>query len=381
MTLLLDRDADAEGPRMHALVVGCGRFPWLPPSKDADRQAAYDSAVAMADFLLDHADRLEPRLATLDCLLADPSIDPEKGPDTFPARPDRGLPEAVAVDRPLADNFIEAIDALCGRCRKGDSLFLYFCSHGVAGREETGLLVLEDVARLKASRWRQVVDVKTLAQQLPAKVGAAHAWIFMDACQEAIPELKDRVGGIRGLDVVEVSSAQIARHDGQVLALCAGRYGQETFAPRAGGLGYFTRTLLDGLTSSCVDRSDMRWRISNMKLQYGLERVALAAGYGTIAYTPLLARSQPAFLMDVEEPTIPVHITSRPEWLLGNAERAVARGDHNGPSFAKAPAQEWRFRVPPHPVQYRIEIESNGTTVTKLFEISPPAVVEEIRNG
>ena len=61
MTLVFDRRAAMadDEPQLHALVIGCGRFPHF--DGDVNRKACTDSAEAMVDLLLKHADRFEAR--------------------------------------------------------------------------------------------------------------------------------------------------------------------------------------------------------------------------------------------------------------------------------------------------------------------------------
>lgn len=378
MTLVFDRSAEIEGAQMHALVIGAGRFPYFGNGQEANVQACYDSAVAVIDFLLTHKDRLEPPLATIDCLLGDPSVDPKTAQDVMPARPS-DIPQAVPVGRPVESEVRAIFDDLLARFRPGDSAFLYFCSHGVAGREESGLLLLEDIHSHRGNPWLQLLDVKLIAQNLPARLKADNVWLFMDACQERIEDLVDQVGGATGLEVVTVSSREVVRHKGKSLALAAARFGTTTQAPAGGGVAYFTKALIDGLTNCCVDRRQGKWRISSKQLQSELGTVARAAGYPPIEVTPLVASGQTRFLMTIDQPSIPVYIYSRPESLLRNALSAIVRDCATGQNRSTA-SPEWRFRVPPEPDEYEIEVITDRTTLTGLLEIVPPAVEWEIRD-
>lgn len=379
MTLVYDRRDDLTNePQMHAFVVGCGRFPHIAKTEKADRLAAYDSAIAMIDFLLSQEDTMEPRLATVDCLLADPRINPESAQDEFPARPTYGINQPIPVKRPTEAGFKHAINEFILRCRPGDSVYIYFCSHGVAGRDETGLLVLEDIKSLPGNQWQQLVDVKTLAQNLPVFINAKNAWIFMDACQEVLDELYDLSGGVNTLIPVTVTAPQVAKHTGPITALCSGRYGQQTFAPENGGIGYFTLALLDGLTKSCVDRNNLRWKVSSAQLSSSLETVATAAGYPKIAVTNLLTPGRTAFLVDVADPSIPVLVTSRPASTLMSADKACARSNDSSQEFQKNGNGAWRFRAPAEPMRYTINIEKDGSQSRFAMEVTPSAVVWEI---
>ncbi|MEO1920816.1 MAG: hypothetical protein ABGW84_02895 [Sphingomonadaceae bacterium] len=379
MTLIFDRSGDIAGKKMHALVIGAGRFPHFGDGKNANVQSCYDSAVAIIDFLLDHKDRLEPQLATIDCLLGNPSVDPDQASDTMPAREQHGIAHDVDVARPIEAEVKGIFDDFISRFEPGDSAFLYFCSHGVVGREEVGLLVLEDINSRAGSPWAQILDVKFAAQNLPARLEAESVWLFMDACQERIPELAEQVGGAKGIDAFSVQTRDLVNYRAKSLALAAGRFGNTTYAPEEGGVAHFTQALLDGLTYCCVDRRGGEWRISSKQLQWELETVARAAGYPSIEVTQLVGSGQPRFLMTVDEPSIPVHVFSRPESLLRQASNAQAKDLFGHSTFTKT-GPDWRFRAPPSPDQYQLEIAVGEKTLTAPLEINPPAVEWEIGN-
>lgn len=81
MTLILKRDID---PGAHALVIGCGSYPYagstsdtlfVPPLVSAPR-----SARELAQWLIEHRDDLEPPLASLELLLAEPIVPADGSP-------------------------------------------------------------------------------------------------------------------------------------------------------------------------------------------------------------------------------------------------------------------------------------------------------------
>lgn len=380
MTIIYDRRNDLAGePQMHAIVVGCGRFPYIPENRKANRKAAYDSAIAVIDFLLEKAEALEPRLATIDCLLGDPDINPAIEDDVFPQRPQFNILQPIKVASPTESEFTSLMENFIEQFKEGDSIFFYCCSHGVAGRDETGLLVLEDIQRLYKYPWKQLLDVKTLAQQLPVQVKAKTAWIFVDACQEIIPGLHDKIGGVRGIDLFSVTAIDVARHRGSTTALCASKFGSQTFAPASGGVGYFTQALLDGITMSCVDKHNFVWKVSSAQLNSSLEAVAIAAGYSKIECTSLLTPGTRVYLANVEQPSIPVLITSLPETIVRLADQAKATGLNGQPVFTKSGNGAWHFRAPAKPQDYTIEITKDGKTSSFAMEVFPPAVILELK--
>lgn len=388
MTLVLDLPRD-DGPRLHAVVIGCGRFPHLPAHMQADRPACYDSAVEMVAFLAANADAFEPPLARIDCLLADPAT-PAGQIDVLPgsvtervaaANPAAGAGlVAGPVDAPRQANVQKAFDDLLAACRPGDAVLVYGCSHGVAGRDETGLLVLEDVHSSPGNRWAQVLDMKYLASGLPAVTEASAVWVFMDACQEVIDDLKDTVGGANGFRPISYGAGQLARAKVKATALAAAHYGAATHAPPAGGVAYFTRALLDGIRACCVERIDGKWKSTAKELVYGLEKIARATGPQPITVSTLVTDTKEAALMRVAEPSIPVHISSVPSRTLDQAIEAYLL-DGDARSNPKQEGREWRFRVPIEPRSYEVNVVSKlGTPVTLPLHVSPPAVFLEVRH-
>ena len=214
-------EVSPDGPVMHALIMGIGRFSKLPPARDANRQACADSARAMTAFLIEQSEagNLEAPLASIECLISDPSA-PQGAEDqlaqTHPLcdpRPDTN------VNSGIINNVSQACTDWLTRCRRedktlprpGDHLLLYICSHGVAGRDHGALAVLEDVDPGGFNSWSELLDVGSMARYIPAKCKAGAVWIFLDACQEVLDELKDKVGGPNvfrpvTLDVREMTS-------------------------------------------------------------------------------------------------------------------------------------------------------------------------------
>lgn len=374
---LVHQDVGVE-PCMHALVVGCGRFPFMPNPAQVARQACYDSAVEMVRFLLEHQDSLLPRLGSVACLLADPQVAAGEGLDRLPA----GLPtigQAVPVASPEQENVNDALNDLLGRCRPGDSLFLYFCSHGVAGRDETGLLVLEDVHRNAGNPWRQMLDVKYLAQVLPVRSGAASVWVFLDACQEVLPELKDQAGGVQLAAPIVAGVTEISRCPVVSATLSAGRYGTATHAPPEGGTAYFTRALIEGMTRCCVERRQQEWRVTAMRIMFGLENVARAVDGTMIETGPLLPFNKEAQLLRVDQPSIPVHVTSLPEAFLEGAADVRLLDEEHQVVATKPPGPEWRFRIDRIPSAYTVRVSRDGVNQDTHLDVDAPAAILEVQ--
>lgn len=388
MTVVLDRPCDG-GARTHALVIGCGRFPHLDAALQADRQSCYDSALEVVTFLAAKADAFELPLARIDLLLADPRAASGTNADLLPEavrdRVDETAPAVAAflvigpVEAPTAQNVQLAFDRLVAAAQPGDAVVIYGCSHGVAGRDETGLLVLEDVGSSVANRWAQVLNVKFVASSLPARLQASSVWIFMDACQEVLVDLVDQVDGVTGLKPISVSFREVARSRVRSVAIAAAHYGGVTQAPVAGGTAYFTEALLDALGHSCVEVVDGRWKVTAKELPFAIERIAAARGLQTVEASVMTIDTRASALLSVEAPNVPVHVASIPARMLEHATSAYL---HDGAVqvFPKAAGAEWRFRAPLTPSSYQLHIHRTGSPdFVEQIDIRPPAVLWSVR--
>lgn len=365
-------------PRMHALVVGCGRFPFMDDPNAAARQACYDSAVEMVRFLVAHESNFIPPLASIHVLLSDPRVDPATAKDALMLQVPGSALQPGPVDSAVQANVTAALGDFVERCRPGDSLFLYFCSHGVAGRDETGLLVLEDANKNRANPWRQMLDVKYLAQALPACSKAASVWVFLDACQEVIPDLKDRLGGMQLDQPVVATATEMARCSVVSATLSAGRYGAEVHAPPGGGTAYFTSALIEGMTTCCVERRERQWRVTAMRIMYGVEKVARAVDGAIVETSQLIPFNKEAHLLRIERPGVPVHIESIPGRFLEGATLAQLFDDGGNVVSEKIVGQEWRFRVSHIPASYSLRVTYEGHGYDTELEIDAPALSYEM---
>jgi hypothetical protein len=260
MTLIYQRALiDDTKPRMHALVLGIGRFPALDNTPQGDRPACADSARSVVDFLVRHQDQFESQLASIDCLISDPRN--PVGQDIIDkTHEDHDPRENTHVDPGLKGN----VEAICqdwmARAREGDCLFLYCCSHGLAGLDERGFLVCEDYNIVPHNKPGFLLNVGSMAKSLPAALKAGSVWIFMDACQEVLDELLDLEGGVGGIQPARAGLRDQVNWPVKSTAIVAAQLGHLAYAPPGGGKAYFTETLLHGLEKCCVARSAARAR-------------------------------------------------------------------------------------------------------------------------
>lgn len=384
MTLIYDRQVDTPH-RAHAFVLGIGRFPHL---SDKDIKTGYDSAVKFIEFLVRSADQFNHKLATIECLLSDPDKTPNPGGvqvDELPKCDPQHDPRAdTKVDAATLPNVQRAADDWIDRCEPGDLIIFYGCSHGVAERDQGGLLVLEDVLSSRNNPWNQLLDVHGMASFLPAKKRGSDVWVFLDACQEVIPNLVQTVGG--ATPYLPVTATVVEQAKPQVrdsFTLAGSKFGGFAKAPKKGGVAYFTEALLHGLEKSCVERIQNNWSVTGKELLFGLDKVSFAAYGTTVTPKPFRGYNEDGILLHVKDPEFPVLVRTIPEKLMKSATDV---GLHR-PNTAGQPvvsrnnnkAPQWRCSVKPNqaPLELHIDLPVTGKKTQPLI-MKPPAIIMEV---
>jgi hypothetical protein len=240
----------------------------------------------MVTFLVQNANAFEAKLATIELLLSDPTV--QTGQDRFRiipehdprARSSAPVDQHDAVDPAREAEVTRACTEWFSRCRPDgrDHMLFYGCSHGVADRDSEGLMVLEDVRSSAFGAWKQVLNVRSIAIGVPARLNPGGAWFFLDACQELLPEIVDQIGGLPGIRPIEVGASERARHSskGGVRPLVLGTsFGMKTFAEDS-GVAFFTQALLAGIERYCFERRNRRFLVTGRKLALGLADLSLS---------------------------------------------------------------------------------------------------------
>ncbi len=378
MTLVYKRTLDDNTkPRMHALVLGIGRFPHLDDAPNGDRPACADSAREVVKFLVRNEDRFEAKLATIDCLVSDPRNPSrqDKLPKTHPThdpRPDQ------KVDAGLRRKVEDICDEWMDRAREGDCLFLYCCSHGVAGVEERGLLVCEDYNERETNKPAYLLNIGSMANSLPAANRAGSVWIFMDACQEVLDELLDLRGGVGGIQPARAGIRDQVSWPVKSTAIVAAQLGQLAYAPPAGGVAYFTETLLHGLENCCVEAHNGQWVVTSRQMQNTLEKLALVLNSRAISTSRLGNTQAHHRLLPINDPQIPVAISTKPEALMTNATQVEIKPRRVGANavMTKDNAEPtWRCALSLNERLYKVCITNGANNPTQQeFDLDPPSV-------
>lgn len=380
MTLVYSRDMD--GPATHALIIGCGRFRDYKPDGSADRVATPAGARKIARFLIDHQDDLVAPLASIECLISDPAVARGKDVLHLGAFPHDPRPDD-AVEAALADAVRAAGDRWLDRCRPGDHMFFYMASHGVVERDRSALGAMEDLGVVPRRRWSQTLNVQHLAVSLPV-TGAQSCWVFLDACQEVIPELIEQYDGAQALILMTPSLQELTQVSVRSVALAGSRFGGMAWAPTNGDPPWFTQALIQGLSGCCVDAIDgLGWVVSGQQILFGLAKVANAAlDYPGLNTEQLTNFNQIAGLVKVAQPMIPVAVRTQIEGHINQAQ-SVTADDGNGTIETRADNEmTWRFRVEPSGRMFTARaLFGPGGPVYQdgRFPAQPPAQVVELR--
>lgn len=386
MTLIYENPhLNDDEPRLHVLVIGCGRFPHL--TDNPDRKACADSARKMVEFLLDPASLLTTKVGSIELMLSDPRN--ARGEDEFA---NVGEGEArdegdQSVEPALGATVAGVVKKWANRCvsERKDQLFFYGCSHGVTDRDRTGLMVLEDVNSDDDAEWAQLLNVATMADWIPVKKDPAGSWFFLDACQEVLGDIVDQIQGESGIQPIKARAPDIARFNEKrrpkPVALGVA-YGQKTFAPSEGGLAYFTEALLYGLTTSCVEFSQGEYFTVGRKVVEGVEDIAKAR-FGRSQSTTVFgqdshqARYQ---LCQVLNPKVPLRIERRD---IGGMRAASNLSLSNGDGFTEQRAdgdadEHWSLEVPIAHRRLTLEMTIGTDQISNAMEVNPPAHIHEV---
>lgn len=381
MTLVYER-APAAKRVTHALLIGCGRFhPNAVAKGFGPRPQTVAGVREVMRFLIDHADRLEAPLATVECLLSDPTVEGQAAAGlldlgTFDHDPRR----QDLVEAATAPNVEAAAQRWTNRCTDGDHLFFYISSHGVADRGPTALALLEDTFANPKNPLSATLNFSIMANGLCA-TAPGPSWAFFDCCQQLVPEVTNRLNAIKGLYVVDPDIQERANAPFNTLALAGSTFGGSAWAPREGA-PFFTKALLRGLAGACVEARDGGWAVTAKSLADDLDLVANAAlDYRTLEVQRVGTYGR-GVLLKPEAPMIPVAVRTQFASDMVDAISVTAHAEE-GDLHERGEAEEtWRFDVPASAKTYRIRAmfpDHIEPYPDATFQAAPCAQIVELR--
>ncbi len=398
MTLVFERERSSSTKAVtHALIVGCGYFPHLPvpDGKNADyhhRLACPDSAREMVKFLVENRDRLLAPLSSVRCLITEANGDPGYVPKTHPQfdpRDDERVEKANTERlKHHGDGWIDACQPKEGE-HQGDHMFFYACSHGIADRDETAFLLLEDIYKSSRAKWRNALNVGALASELPWCTRAGACWIFMDACQEILPQVVSQIGGVTGWKLVSTTIEELAivnkKDIKSAASLAASSFGTLASAPKAGGATFFTKALIEALGECCMELDDQgKWMTSAKEVIFGIEKlVKILFNQINVEYAPLSKFNEELFFLHVSDPKIPVVITTvpgvhikKPGKILEKSSGKLVHSKKSGNIIVGGKStMQWLVHVSPMKY-FKVNL---GSKLSGEFYSKPPAKSFEVK--
>jgi hypothetical protein len=243
-------------------------------------------------------------------------------------------------------------------------------------------VVCEDYNERPASKTRYLLNISSIALALPAAKRAGAVWIFVDACQEVLEELVGIVGGVRGIEPVQADLDQLTTWPVRSTAVGAAAFGQFAYAPVVGGLAYFTEALLHGLEHCCVEAQAGTWHATTRQLLFSLDDVAFARNSRAIRSSVLCSPSGNLRLMRVDNPRIPVAISTRPEAMMASALQVDIWPRSNAGSALATKADTagiWRCELSLDERQLEVRLDFAHQPQKLLsFDLDPPVVRVEV---
>jgi len=345
---------DTDQPVLHACIIGVGRFANFPASQDVNRPSCADSARAMVDFLIRNKDNLAVPLGSIECLISDPrdAVDVLATLSRTDVQFDPREENDLTVEKGTKDKVRAATEQWTGRIRKGyengqgispgDHILLYVCSHGIAERDYSAYAVLEDTDPDPDANipYEGVLDLQMFSQSAPAKTQAGAVWVFLDACQEVVPLASSIQGGVIGYPITVSSFPEQKACNVHSFCLVGSKYGGKAFAPKTGGVAYFTEALIAGLEKYCVERISGQWMSTSSSLHPGINQISEDVFSRPLETEPLKVPLRNTPFMKTKAPKVPIRISTYPQGVLRDSKNSFIRNLADGTTVATRPIEE-----------------------------------------
>ncbi|MEU5664819.1 caspase family protein [Streptomyces longwoodensis] len=335
MTLLVDRGRD--GPRIHALVIGVGRYRHLPGGDEPRPGGVLNlkqitsppvSALRIADWLVNNLNHPKASFGTLEMLLSPTQEVALAG----------GPPMEVAI--PNRHAVREAFHEWKGRCdkNKDNVAIFYFAGHGV--EKESQYLLLEDFGATEDDLLENTLDIR-MAYEGMSRCRATSQYFFIDACRE-IPFglLKQLAGG--SLKVI-VPTAEAGNRTNSMLLISTSP-GRRAFG-KHGQISRFTEALIAALEGSGARYTNHRWQVDCANLHTAISSHLKA---DVVFMAPeMTIIGQDALHVCPNPPIIPVTIECDPEVAAEYADISLVLSDGSAtPWLRSRTAGKWKLDVP-----------------------------------
>lgn len=278
MTLVYARDTG--GPQTHAIVIGVGRFPYLDGSnaelmeelrKVEPVTSPPNNARAIAAWLIAAADRLVPKLGSVELLVSEKDGSTAQFPRGDHTPPGR---QSEDVEAATGDAVETALDDWLARCQTRDDNqgFVYGSSHGMQAQEH--ILLLEDAGKRASDPWRNMLSLNHLHLNLYRKRHKRNV-LIADCCRNLLEEGVLSMDSFSGRRIGNISETEYvkARNEADrfVYLLRASPRGVVAKATPK-GLGFLTESLLACFNGGAGEpRPHFGWCISPDRLRSWVE--------------------------------------------------------------------------------------------------------------
>lgn len=389
MTLVYE--AAGAGPRVHALVIGVGAYPFAKPAHQradtprplrdvADLESAATGAALFADWLISEA-RCDLPLGSVEVLKSGPGLaGGEYGwsgriaPAHAGADPRGG---AAAVEAPTMEAMRAAGIRWLTRLRseQGTVGIVYVCGHGGV-LSSRPIVFLSDLNEDEASEWGAFLDLGDLAAGLKhlSEVAAAH--IFVDACAEIIREMGFENHG-NGAKFLKTKAFGKGVEKVSLLGASAPNYLAYEDTPTTGGR--FTILLLEALRgASARNPSGMaEWVVQPHDVHADLKRRYATVGWAEpFEPAPPLVPSEPTVIVRfTDPPTIFRRVALSPEAALGVCDLEVLDPQQRTPPlhrYVQDGGRDWRFWMKASIYPHYLKVDfPGGHYASKLIPFTP----------
>lgn len=331
MALIVDRPLPPGTAATHALVVGVGSYPALPPAQAAarDLSTAAASATAFAEWLRDDYHNPGAPLSTIEMLFT-------PGPN--------GATPWPGVEAATRDNLKGAVRAWYHRCNVNPShvAILYFAGHGVWFEEPVALTTDFDPSD-PIDPWLGAFSIRKTHNGLGRC--AARAQIFIvDACQTLPADLADSPG----MDVPGLIQQTLKPGVRDAPLLLATSPGQAAYG-LPGQTANFTRALLHILRGAGADQRAGQWEVRTSDLVKVRELLRHWADLEEIPdQIPDIQSGSGVTLLHVagQAPLVDAVVTCVPDQDLALVDLEI-RALPNGLQNRRGPdPSPWKIRVP-----------------------------------
>ncbi|WP_406177970.1 caspase family protein [Streptomyces canus] len=352
MTIVLDRGSD--GPRVHAFLIGVGRYRHLAGGEDPVRHGLGNlrqltsppiSTVKIVEWLATSLNHPTAQLGTIDVLLSPPQdIDAGDGP--------------IRVEKPDAQTVRRTFNGWKDRCDRSHEnvAVFYFCGHGAQGPTSQHLF-LEDFCANLNNKLENTIDFDASWRGM-GECKAKSQYFFIDACRVANQELRGEFQS-GGIILVRRSGYFVKESRVDHGYLMSAKEGAKSFG-RENKISYFTEALLEALQGWGARYLNNRWQVDLSEINRHVTwRVSTPPedkrDRTRWQESPDLFMNGDPVLHLPDEPILPVTIKCNPAFAASRAHLTVHEQNNPKPKKSRREVSgPWEIGLPPGSYYLRV---------------------------